>query len=485
MACVGGGEQALNAFKLREFDMVLIDLIMPDMDGFEATRRIKQLVDDRQRWVPIIVITGLNDEETVLKGLAAGADDFIYKPFHADILHAKLESFAKAIGAYRKLIDSEARANAISEGVLDAVLSIDEAGTVLSVNRATETLFGYRREELLGQNISMLMPEAYRGLHEHALRDYLLTGIKKIIGQAGREVEGLKKSGEIVPLRIGVSEVRLDNARIFIGVLSDISDLKNKEAELLNNSKKLQMLHQKISADMEMANQIMDRLIQKAGLDEDPLIRYHLKPSVQFSGDLIVAARSPHRQLYVMLADASGHGLPAAVSVLPALWVFYGMVVKEFTLPEIAAEMNSRLKKTVPVGRFVAAHLAAINMPAQTLRLWSGGMPSAWLIDGRDGCVREFPSRHPSLGILSSQEFDAGCEVIEWQNDSHLLLFSDGLCEAQTADGAMLGEEKVQAVINSRPGEALLDKLRTLLDTHLRDEAAIDDISIADILLRR
>lgn len=138
-----------------------------------------------------------------------------------------------------------------------------------------------------------------------------------------------------------------------------------------------------------------------------------MKSAVKFSGDLTLTKRSPRGHLFVMVADATGHCLSAAISAMPALWIFYGMVENGLSIAEIAAEINARLKKSIPLGRFVAAHIASINFPAQTIRVWSGGMPFAWLIDDNGGAVIELPSTHPALGILDDSKFDPSCQILE------------------------------------------------------------------------
>ena len=103
---------------------------------------------------------------------------------------------------------SQKTLKAIHESAVDAIITIDDRGIMETVNPATETLFGFTPAEMIGQNVSMLMPVPYRDEHDGYLQNYRKTGIAKIIG-IGREVVAKKKDGTIFPMHLAVSEVRL------------------------------------------------------------------------------------------------------------------------------------------------------------------------------------------------------------------------------------------------------------------------------------
>jgi PAS domain S-box-containing protein len=124
---------------------------------------------------------------------------------------------------------------AILETAVDGIVSIDAAGTILSVNRATERIFGYSPEELLGHNVTILMPSPYREEHDRYLSAYLSTGQRKIIG-IGREVMGRRKDGTYFPLDLSVGEAVVDGQFIFTGILRDITLRKAAEQRLLEQA---------------------------------------------------------------------------------------------------------------------------------------------------------------------------------------------------------------------------------------------------------
>lgn len=124
---------------------------------------------------------------------------------------------------------SAALLQAILESAVDGIITIDPRGRVRSLNRAAESMFGYEASEVVGNNIKMLMPPMYSEHHDGFLKSYMTTGDKKIIG-IGREVRGQRKDGSTFPMQLGVSEVCVDDTRIFAGIIEDISERTELQA---------------------------------------------------------------------------------------------------------------------------------------------------------------------------------------------------------------------------------------------------------------
>ncbi|MES2295537.1 MAG: PAS domain S-box protein [Pseudomonadota bacterium] len=133
--------------------------------------------------------------------------------------------------AEQALLDSEARMRAIFETAVDAIVTIDERGLIESSNPATAALFGYTEQELIGKNISMLMPEPHRTMHDSYLARYLQTNEKRIIG-IGRQVEGQRRDGTVFPMDLTVAEMRLGERRMFTGMIRDVSERERNEERM-------------------------------------------------------------------------------------------------------------------------------------------------------------------------------------------------------------------------------------------------------------
>lgn len=136
---------------------------------------------------------------------------------------------------------NEALLNAIIENAIDGIITINEQGIVESINPSACRLFLYAPAEVIGQNISILMPSPDRERHDSYIENYKTSGIPHIIGH-GRDVLGRKKDGNIFPFRLGVSEVQFEEKRIFAGFIHDMSHQKEAEHRLMQYAQHLEEL---------------------------------------------------------------------------------------------------------------------------------------------------------------------------------------------------------------------------------------------------
>ncbi|WP_082109136.1 response regulator [Azospirillum thiophilum] len=125
----------------------------------------------------------------------------------------------------------EARLQAIFDTVVDGVVTIDSRGIVQRWSPSAARMFGYRVDEVVGRNVSMLMPEPDRSAHDGYLRHFLDTGEARIIG-IGRETTGRRKTGEEFPLELSISQVRLGDELLFTGIVRDVTERKRVQREL-------------------------------------------------------------------------------------------------------------------------------------------------------------------------------------------------------------------------------------------------------------
>ncbi len=229
--------------------------------------------------------------------------------------------------------------------------------------------------------------------------------------------------------------------------------------------------------DKRIAMHLMEKLVNREKL-RDPALSYWIQPAASFSGDVIAAARTPKNVLHVLLADGTGHGLSASLNVLPIAAPFYRMTERGFGIDSIARELNAKVRELLPRDRFIAATLAAVNIEERAVHLWNGGNPSPFLLLGSGASAVAFSRRHLPLGVLATDEFDAGLETRELPPSGQLLLYSDGLVEAEDGGGRAFGRARMQNALVGRHAGEKLDRLRLAVQQHVGPKGAHDDISV-------
>lgn len=146
----------------------------------------------------------------------------------------------------------------IVETSVDAIIVIDDRGIIQYVNQATLFLFLYQKKDLVGQNVSILMPMPDRASHDRYMNNYKDTGKKKIIG-IGREVKAVKKNKVEFSCLLALSEVQLEDKRLFTGIIHDISKLKKAETDLIDLNKSLEL---KVEERTEKLSEVVNRLLE-------------------------------------------------------------------------------------------------------------------------------------------------------------------------------------------------------------------------------
>ncbi|HSJ15379.1 MAG TPA: PAS domain S-box protein [Longimicrobiales bacterium] len=180
-----------------------------------------RLRKDGSRFWASVVITALRDGDGRLIGFGKVTRDLTSRR-----------------AAEEELRGAASRLQAIVETAVDGIITIDDQGTIETVNPATERLFGYTADEMIGRNVSMLMPQPYRAEHDSYLHRYRRTGERRIIG-IGREVSGRRKDGSEFPLELAVSETMLPDRRFFTGMIRDISERHRGEEALRRSEARL------------------------------------------------------------------------------------------------------------------------------------------------------------------------------------------------------------------------------------------------------
>ena len=278
--------------------------------------------------------------------------------FHAGSRRSQVDDSAARDVTERKkaeiqLFESEARTLAILAAAVDAIIIIDAAGSIESLNAAAERLFGYTAPEMVGQNVKMLMPEPYRAEHDGYLHNYTTTGIKKIIG-IGREVVGRRKNGETFPMELAVSEVQTGGRRLFTGIVRDITERKRIERAL-----------QEKNVELEHASRMKSEFLATMSHE----LRTPLNAIIGFSEALkdgLMGQMSETQHEYIGDIFASGQHLLSLINdILDLSKVEAGMMTLELE----TIDLNACCPAACPSSR---------KRPRPNASAWSLLPPTAW-----------------------------------------------------------------------------------------------------------
>ena len=256
--------------------------------------------------------------------------------------------------------------------------------------------------------------------------------------------------------------------------------MKNLYDQVRKQRNEIQYYSDRLIQEQEVAKRVFDNIAHRGNL-EKPNVKFLLSPMSVFNGDLLLCASKPSGGDHVMLGDFTGHGLPAAIGAMPVAEIFYGMTLKGFSIEDITAEVNQRLKEILPVGVFCCATLCDINYRDNALTVWSGGLPDAYLLRPKKGLVNSISSSNLPLGVLDSESFSNKTNVYRFNEGDRLYIFSDGIMEAENPEGEMYGEDRLLNLVSGAVETgSFYEKLIEELKEFSQSDEQSDDLTLIE-----
>lgn len=233
------GDESLELLNKSHFSLIILSDFSEE--GIQFCRNVRAKESGKR--YTIVSVIGKDQMDQLHRLVDADIDQYfvesLYDEQRLDVRLAFAEKMTRnKEGQYlieQKLRESEARARSILRTTVDAIITIDEKGTIRTFNRAAENLFQFQASEVIGKNVKVLMPQPYRREHDDYMENYHTTGHRKIIG-IGRDVTGKRKDGSTFPMYLAVSEVNVNGQRIYTGIIRDITEQRRLEQEVLRIS---------------------------------------------------------------------------------------------------------------------------------------------------------------------------------------------------------------------------------------------------------
>lgn len=269
LVSVNSGEEALRWVLKEEFSLILLDVQMPGINGFETAKLIK--ARQKSKHIPIIFITAISQAtEHVLHGYTVGAIDYIFKPFHPEALQRKIEGFVKLNQRTLQLEQAnqklerltaelkktEALARIIGETSVDTIITMSQNGFIVTANPAVESMFGFSPAEVIGRHVRHFLDEAdtftrcrmgigdFFGLNQH----------DKGIGQIF-EARFKRKDGSTFPGDIQIGQANLGDMQMFVCSIRDITERKRLEEERKEQYNRLERLVEERTVDLRRSQE--------------------------------------------------------------------------------------------------------------------------------------------------------------------------------------------------------------------------------------
>ena len=281
--------------------------------------------------------------------------------------------------------------------------------------------------------------------------------------------------------KFGVADYFLKpiNLILFLNKVKKILDDNTLRKKSKEESKLLGELMHRHKVEESIAYYVYNHMIGEEN-KPDFLNSYTLSAD-SFSGDIQLHSQAPSGSHFILLADATGHGLAAAISVFPLASIFKSMISKGHSAEMVLDELNSKLGDYIPPDRFISAILIEIDLYRRELKVWNGAMPTVLIYSEEMEKVAEFKSENMALGILDDKSFNSELQVIELPKKGVLFMYSDGLTEQCDLSGNEFGEERVINKIIKSEVEFLIEGVMEENNAFRGNEEVSDDISICVI----
>lgn len=243
--------------------------------------------------------------------------------------------------------------------------------------------------------------------------------------------------------------------------------------------RELKRYHRQVSLEHELVDSIFRRHIEGNFIQADNL-RYHISPISLFNGDVLVAAYGPTGNLFILVGDVTGHGLPAAVGAMPVFSTFFTMARKGLSIGLIAFELNKALGRLLPDNMLMAACLLELNSSEEQVTVWSGGLPPAILADSHGNIKQIIEPAHCPLAMLEEHEFSQDVRVYPVGPDDRVYLFTDGVEESRNLSGEMYGDQRLYRLFDGHC-EDLYDRILSRLAEFTEGVPQDDDITLVEL----
>ena len=458
------------ALDTKPWDLVLVDYNLPTFNAPAAL----QLLQGKKLDLPFIIISGGIGEDIAVAAMKAGAHDYLMKGNLARLVPAVERELREAAHraarrtAEQAVRDSELRYRLLWETATDAVILMDTDSVIQFANPAVETVFGYKPAELVGQNLTLLLPERLQQQHTEGFERYLLSGVResrrRIVETVGR-----RKENQEVLIEIAFNDMELQGKRWFVAFIRDITERKRAEQELREHEEQFRV-----------AREIQQHLFPKAapqlpGFD----IGGASYPAEATGGDYFDYIAMLHDGLGLVVADVTGHGIGPALLMAETRAYLRIVAINRADVGEVLTRANLILAEDVGYERYVTLLLARLDAAERKLTYSSAGHPPGYVLAPTGEVRLQLKRTGIPLSIKADTQYLSAPPVTLAPGELVLFL-TDGIEEAMSPAGDFFGIERTLAVVQAhrdRPARQIVEAIYHAVRAFSQGTPQLDDLT--------
>lgn len=358
----------------------------------------------------------------------------------------------------------------------NAIIMVNESGTIVMVNAQTEASFGYLRTELIGQPIEILVPERFRSAHIGFRHAYLAAPVSRPMG-VGQDLYGLRKNGVEFPVEIGLSIIDSHEETLILSTIVDITTRKATEAQIRQAQINLAIAQ----SEIKIAQRIQASLSPSAPIKSSHFeVTGYCLPADQVGGDYFDYFYRNEDHLDMIIADVSGHSIGPALFMVETRSAIRSQASGSGTPSETLSVLNNFLFEDLDKSDyFITLFYLQYDITYQQLSFANAGHPPPLLLRSFQSECRQLDAEGLILGVHKNVVFEEKITTLS-QGDL-ILLYTDGLTEAENADGEFFGLKRVSDILvqhAQQTPQAIIEVLLEQLKQFRRSESFNDDITL-------
>ncbi len=347
----------------------------------------------------------------------------------------------------------EERFRLLVESAPDAMVVVEANGAIVLVNAKAESLFGYLRNELLGQPVELLVPHGMRRAHAAERAAYMAQPQLRVMGSRP-SLRCLRKDGSEFPAEIALSPIDTDAGMLVYAAVRDLTERVRLEETLR------EQMSQLLAARRIQEHLLPDRPPSLPGFD----IAGAVFPARFAAGDQYDFLPMPDQCLGVVVADVAGHGVGPAILMASTHAYLHLLAAGSTDVESIMTQANQIVCGETDTDVFVTAFFACLDPAERRLSYASAGHPAAWVFNATGEVRVALPSTSFPLGILPDARFPAGLPLALRPGDL-VLIVTDGLLEAPSPEGEYFGVRRVHEIVARNRREPAAGIIRAVYES--------------------